>query len=140
MDDSPYQQSILALARIADEAGRLDCPHATATVDTPVCGDRVTLDVAVDGVAVAAIGHKVRGCVLCKASAAVIGRHAPGQSADALRGLAARFEAMIRHGEPAPDAWPDLAAFVPVRSVRSRHECVLLPFTALIEALTEAGL
>lgn len=139
MDDSLYQQSILALARAADGAGRLDRPDGTATVDNPVCGDRVTMDLTVDGAAVTAIRHKVRGCVLCQATAAVIGRRAPGRPADDLRALADGFDAMIRDGGPAPEAWPELAAFEPVRAVRSRHECVLLPFAALAEALTKAG-
>ena len=139
MDDSLYQQSILALARAADGAGRLDHPHATATVDNPVCGDRVTMDLTMDGTAVAAVRHKVRGCVLCQATAAVIGRRAPGQPVDDLRTLADGFDAMIRDGGPAPELWPELAAFEPLRAVRSRHECVLLPFAALAEALTKAG-
>jgi hypothetical protein len=32
-------------------------------------------------------------------------------------------------------SWPELAAFVPVHAHKSRHECVLLPFEALIRTL-----
>ena len=139
MDDNLYQQSILTLARTADGAGRIEAPQATATVDNPVCGDRVTIELSMDDDRVAAIGHTVRGCVLCMATAAVIGRHAPGLSVEALRTLADGFDAMIRDGATVPETWPELAAFTPVRNVRSRHECVLLPFTALNEALSKTG-
>jgi NifU-like protein involved in Fe-S cluster formation len=45
---------------------------------------------------------------------------------------------MIRDGGTVPDGWPDLAAFEPVRDAKSRHECVLLPFEALEQAVKEA--
>jgi nitrogen fixation protein NifU and related proteins len=35
--------------------------------------------------------------------------------------------------------WPELAAFEPVHRHKSRHDCVLLPFDALTQALEQAG-
>jgi NifU-like protein involved in Fe-S cluster formation len=40
-------------------------------------------------------------------------------------------------GEAVEPRWPELAMFVPVSAVRSRHECVLLPLEALQAALTK---
>jgi NifU-like protein involved in Fe-S cluster formation len=37
----------------------------------------------------------------------------------------------------ADDLWPELAAFTPVHAHKSRHDCVLLPFEALAQALDE---
>jgi nitrogen fixation NifU-like protein len=139
MDDSVYQRSIMDLARARHGAGPLQGAQASATADNPVCGDRVTVELSMEGVRVAALGHTVRGCMLCEATASVIGRNAPGASADDLARVRAAFEAMIREGGPAPETWPELAAFEPVRTVRSRHECVLLPFAALAEALDQAA-
>jgi nitrogen fixation NifU-like protein len=39
--------------------------------------------------------------------------------------------------EAAGRSWPELAAFAPVHAHKSRHECVLLPFEALIRALDQ---
>ncbi len=39
----------MALAHDETRAGRLDGADASATVDNPLCGDRVTLDVRLDG-------------------------------------------------------------------------------------------
>lgn len=139
MDDSLYQQTLLDLARSADGAGSPAEPQVSATVDNPVCGDRVTIELSVEGDRVAEIGHTVRGCVLCGATAAIIGRHARGMPADRLGRLREEFEAMIRDGGPTPEAWPEFAAFEPVRTARSRHECVLLPFAALAEALAKTA-
>jgi nitrogen fixation NifU-like protein len=139
MDDSLYQQTLLDLARSADGAGSLARPQASATLDNPVCGDRVTIELSLEANRVAELAHTVRGCVLCAATAGVIGRHAPGLAPDALRRLREEFEAMIRDGGPTPEAWPEFAAFEPVRTARSRHECVLLPFAALAEALAKTA-
>jgi nitrogen fixation NifU-like protein len=140
MTDSLYQDAIMAHAKAAHGAGRLEQPDGTATVDNPLCGDRVTMDVALDDQGrIARLGHKVRGCVLCSAVASVLGDHADGLTAEELHRVGTAFEAMIREGEPVPEEWPDLSAFEPVRAAKSRHECVLLPFEALEQAVKDAA-
>jgi nitrogen fixation NifU-like protein len=145
MRDDLYQQAILDLARQATGHGRLEAPQASVRVDNPLCGDRVTLDLDIADGRVSAIGHQVRGCLLCQAAAAVIGARAPGQDAAALRACTERLKQLIVGGAGAADdaaidgLWPELAAFAPVHRHKSRHECVLLPFTALGRALEQAG-
>ena len=140
MDDELYHQAIVALARQAREAARLEAASASATVSNPLCGDRATLDVAVSGHAITAIGHKVRGCLLCKAAATVITQAAPGRDAAVVRAVAGQVDAMLKAGGGMPTgAWAALAAFRPVIAHKSRHDCVLLPFQALVAALDEAG-
>ena len=139
MTDALYQRAILDLARRAGDTARLDAPQASVTVDNPLCGDRVTLDLALADGRVGAIGHKVRGCLLCQAAAAVIALRAPGETPAALAEVAARLDEAVRKGGAARDErWPELRAFAPVHPHRSRHDCVLLPFAALTQALAEA--
>lgn len=137
MNDDLYQQAIINIAREAEGAGRLDHADASVTVDNPLCGDRITLDVAMDEDRVAHVGHKVRGCLLCQAAAAVIGRHAVGLGAEALRATVADMRKILGGGAPSDHAWLELELFRPVASYKSRHECVLLPFDALNEALDQ---
>lgn len=139
MSEAIYQQAILDHARAAVGAGRLDEPDGKATVDNPLCGDRVTVEVRLDGDTIAAVAHQVRGCLLCEASASVLARHATGRPPEALRQAAREFEAMIRSGAAVPAGWPELEVFTPVRQARSRHECVLLPFQAVERAIADAG-
>lgn len=145
MKDDLYHQAILDLARQATGHGRLEAPQASVRIDNPLCGDRVTLDLEMAEDRVSAIGHQVRGCLLCQAAATVIGARAPGQSAAALRATADRLRRLIVDGAGAVDGapveglWPELAAFAPVHRHKSRHECVLLPFIALDRALERAG-
>ena len=135
MSEEIYQRIIMELSREAAGTGRLDTADATATIDNPLCGDVVTLDLRFDGDAVSEVGHRVRGCALCQAAAAVISRHAIGLSPETLRAVADASAAMIRTDAPAPAGWDEMAAFQPVRPIRNRHRCVLLPFEAMTAAL-----
>ena len=137
MIDALYDQAILQKARDATGAGRLPEPDGSAMIDNPLCGDRVTIDLTLADGKVATLGHLVRGCVLCEASAALIAEQAIGQAPAALRQAAAGIRPMLREGAAPP--WPELEIFTPVRAVRSRHDCVELPFRALTAALDKAG-
>ena len=139
MKDQLYHQAILDLAKQAGRTARLESAVASATVDNPLCGDRVTIDLDLADGRVRAVGHKVRGCLLCQAAAAAIAARAPGESPAALRGVAERLDLAIRKDPSATDGlWPELGAFAPVHAHKSRHNCVLLPFDALTEALAQA--
>src|SRR6185503_8145315 len=76
-----YQDRIVAQAKAATRAGRLEAPDATLTRDNPLCGDRITLDIRFDGKRIADLAHRVRGCLLCEAAASAIGAHAVGKTA-----------------------------------------------------------
>ena len=138
MKDDLYHRAIVDLARQAGGAARLAAPQASATVDNPLCGDRVTIDLALADGRVHAVGHKVRGCMLCQAAAVAIAARAPGETPAALHEIAGRLDQAIRQ-DPADLAslWPELRAFAPVHRHKSRHDCVLLPFKALLRALAQ---
>ncbi len=138
MPDSLYQQAILKHAKAAIGAGKLENATVEATVDNPLCGDRVTVSLALDNGTITAIGHVVRGCVLCEASASLLAQHGPGLSVEDIHSASHAFQDMIRDDGPVPENWPDLSTFEPVRAAKSRHECVLLPFEAATKALNSA--
>ena len=82
MSDQLYQDKIVALAKSKTGAGKLASPTKTARRDNPLCGDRVIIDVVVNGQGrIAEIAHQVRGCLLCQASAAALASVAVGKDA-----------------------------------------------------------
>lgn len=139
MAELPYHAAIMSAAHRASGKGRLETPDASATVDNPLCGDRVTIDIRradPGGDRVSEIGHVVRGCVLCEAAATVIVEAGTGASAADLRAASDRVRRMLEEGGPPPEGeWRKAGMFAPVRPHPSRHDCVLLPFQALLEAL-----
>lgn len=138
MSEDLYQEAIIALAKRARTQTRLEQPDRSATVDNPLCGDRITLDLALDGDRVADVGHRTRGCLLCEAAACLIAEHAPGEALSTLEGKAAVLVETFRDDAKAPaDLWPGLETLAPARRYKSRLECVTLPFQALRKALAQ---
>ena len=129
---------LVARARAAFGAGRLAAAAASITVDNPLCGDRVTLDLETGDGQVKAIGHAVKGCLLCEASAATIAEFGRDRSPAALRAMAEAAKALMKDGTPAPEQFAALRVFTPVHAAKSRRDCVLLPFEALAKALDAA--
>lgn len=139
MNDDLYHEAIMKRADRAAGDHRLSDPDASATVDNPLCGDRVTLDIRLVGQRIAEIGHRVRGCALCKASTSVIVETAPGSTASEMAAAEAELRALLVETAEESAVRPSpLAIFRPVRDYRSRHDCVLLPFEALAEAVRQA--
>jgi|DewCreStandDraft_4_1066084.scaffolds.fasta_scaffold00029_326 nitrogen fixation NifU-like protein len=134
MSERIYDEAILAEAKAQSGAGALERPAVRVEADNPLCGDRIALELAGSPSRIEALAHRTRGCLLTRAAASLIGRRAPGASTADLRAAIAELEALLATGTPAA-RWPELAMFTPVRTVRSRHDCVLLPFRALAEAL-----
>lgn len=139
MSDDLYHRAILEAAAAAVGAGSLPSPHGRASIDNPLCGDRVDVEVRMSGARVSALAHRVRGCVLCEAAASLIGECALGASAPEVAEVGRRVNAMLEgtgtHFEP---PWEALGMFRPARDFRSRHECVTLAFEALAAALADA--
>jgi nitrogen fixation NifU-like protein len=137
--DALYHQALVGLARAARGAGRLGDAGGTGSRENPLCGDRVAVDVRLGGGRVAAFAQRTRGCLLCEAAASLLGGAVPGRTPAEVVEARAVLSAMLREGAPAPGGpFAELAVFSPVREARSRHECVLLPFDALIDALSRA--
>jgi len=134
MNDELYQARIVALAKSKAGAGKLTAPTKSARRDNPLCGDRVTIDVRLDNGKIAEIAHQVRGCLLCQASAVALASSAVGRDATGVAEL--RHDAERAIGREAGTAHPPFDAFEPVAGHKSRHECVLLPFEALQDALS----
>ncbi|NBB70862.1 MAG: iron-sulfur cluster assembly scaffold protein [Alphaproteobacteria bacterium] len=132
--DALYGDALRALAEAGRASGRLAAADATATVDNPLCGDRVTLDVALDGDRIAAVGHEVKGCLLCEAAAAVVAAEACGHGRAEIAAWPAQVKAYLKATD-APAPFDGLDAFAPARRFRSRHRCVSLAFEALARAL-----
>jgi len=131
MNADLYQAQILRAARDSGDIGRLERPLASLSVDNPLCGDRVVLDVQTRELWVSAIGFEVRGCLLCEAAAWVLASAGIGLSLDELDSGQRAVRAVLAGSALADRRWQSLDMFAPVASHRSRHRCVLLPFEAL---------
>ncbi len=124
MSDALYSQRIKELA--ARPELRLDSPDVSATLDNPLCGDRVTIEAKIENGLPVEIGRAVKGCLLCRASAALLAEQ--GQAAPDVESI----RRMLKGRESF--SIPGWEIFAPVSGYKSRHDCVLLPLEALAKA------
>jgi NifU-like protein involved in Fe-S cluster formation len=135
-----YNRDILRLAASIPHLERLGAPQASATRRSPVCGSQVTVDVVTgDDGRIAAIGQEVRACALGQASAALMGAHAIGRTAEEIAAARDRLAAFLAGTTDDPGDWPGLAVFRDARPFTARHPSILLAFEAAAEAATCAG-
>jgi nitrogen fixation NifU-like protein len=134
-----YHKEILRLASEAHGAGRLPRVDATASTDNPLCGDRITIDVELEDERIKAIGFDAKACLLCQASASLLGRQAIGKTHADIESARAALADFLRAGHEDADGG-QFAVFAPVRAYKIRHRCLLLPFEALLAALAAVRL
>ena len=135
MSDPLYKKALLRLAADATGAGRLPNPDTTGVGHNPACGDRVTVDLAIEDGRITGIAHDTKACVLAQASASILGGAAMGLSRDEIAALHQSVSVMLAEGAEAPAApFNAYAAFDGVAEHRSRHRCVLLPIEAVLKA------
>ncbi|MBI3678457.1 MAG: iron-sulfur cluster assembly scaffold protein [Proteobacteria bacterium] len=135
MSDPLYRKEVLRLAADAHGAGRLTGPHRTGVAHNPTCGDKVSVDLALDaGGHIAALAHETKACVLSQASASILGRDLKGLTRAEVEKLRADVSAMLTGGSAPASPFDAYSAFDGVAEVKSRHRCVLLPIEAVLKA------
>jgi NifU-like protein involved in Fe-S cluster formation len=140
MAETLYNMHILRLAAAIPHDGRLDNPQASSARRSPVCGSRVTVDVNVDGQGrISALGQEVRACALGQASAALMGAHAIGRSAQELAVARDALAAFLNGEKDSPGDWPGLEIFGPARAHKARHASIMLAFQVVAEACAIAA-
>ncbi len=140
MTDDLYPRDMLRAASDVRYAGNLADADGTATLDNPFCGDRVSFDVTLDDRhRIKAVRHRVKACVLCQASAALLSEQAAGHTGPEIAGLGDTLLAGLKRGDGSLLAEaPAFDLFASVAPHRSRFACVLLPFETL-EAAAKAA-
>ncbi|MET4590047.1 Fe-S cluster assembly sulfur transfer protein SufU [Arthrobacter sp. 754] len=146
--DQLYQQIILDHSKSRHGSGLAATP-APAGASTgqshqlnPVCGDEVTLRVAVEDGKVAQISWDGAGCSISMASASVLSELAEGLSVAELHGIIDSFREVLRsrgkiHADP--EILGDAAAFEGVARYAARVKCAMISWVAAEDALNQAA-
>jgi NifU-like protein involved in Fe-S cluster formation len=130
-----YNRDILRLAASIPHLGRLDRPQASVEKNSPLCGSRVIVDLALNAEGrVIAVAQEVKACALGQASASLMGAHAVGRSRAELEEARDTLAAFLAGEREDPGDWPGLAIFAEARRYPARHASILLAFEAAAEA------
>lgn len=139
MDAPLYNTEILRLAASIPYHERLAAPMASSEKRSPICGSRVTVDIAVDAEGrVSELGMLVRACALGQASASLMAAQAIGKSAEDLAEGRDALTAWLAGERNDPPDWPGLDVFTPALAVTARHPSIRLAFEAAAEAAAAA--
>jgi nitrogen fixation NifU-like protein len=133
---SLYQALVLEHGNHPRREGTLEGATHEARQTNPLCGDRVILRLTVADGVVQSLRFEVRGCLITKASASLMGEVVEGQRVEEARALATKLEALAR--APSPPTADELGPLAPLAAVRefpARVACVELPWRALVTAL-----
>jgi len=135
MMDTLYSKALLRLAADAHGAGRLERADARIDAASPICGDRIHLDVLLIKGAIAALAHETRDCVITQASISLLAKAAPGMDLAALVLAEVQLETWFAGGPGPEGSLSEFGVFADLKDHPARQACVMLPFKAAIKAL-----
>ena len=146
--DQLYQQIILdhSKARHGSGLAETQVPDGASTGQShqlnPVCGDEVTLRLAVEDGRVAQVAWDGAGCSISMASASVLTDLAEGLTVAELHEVIDSFRDVLRsrgkvHADP--ELLGDAAAFEGVARYAARVKCAMISWVAAEDALNQAA-
>src|SRR6185436_12062680 len=90
----------------------------------PLCGDRVDVDLRLEGDRIRAIRFRARGCAIAQASASIMTELMLNKTVEEARAMVARLEALLAKDNTEHDAALD--PLLGVRQFRGRAQCATL--------------
>ncbi len=135
-----YQEVILDHARKPRNFGKPAPCNREAEGYNPLCGDRVTIYILVEGDAIQEVCFEGTGCAISLASASLMTEMLKGKSVDEARALFGRFhDAMTGDGANNMDTLDKLAVLSGVREFPMRVKCATLAWHTFTAALDQAS-
>ena len=129
-----YQEVILDHNRRPRNFGPLPAANRSAEGHNPLCGDRVTVYLDVEGDRIQDVSFEGAGCAISTASASLMTEALKGRSLEEARTLFHGFHELVTKGDEGEDLGK-LAVFTGVREYPMRVKCATLAWHTLMAAL-----
>lgn len=139
--DALYTSAVLAHNRAPRRHGDLAGAVLHALGHNASCGDRIEVDVALDGGRVVDWRFRGEACAVAIAAASMLDALPLGNDGDGLRRLRERIDGLIAGADPVAN-YADLGELAPLSALRSfpaRRKCALLPIATLCAAVERQG-
>ena len=133
--DDLYQDVIIDHNNRPRNFRRLEEPSFSLEGYNPLCGDRISLDVRLEGDRIADIGFIGSGCAISRASSSMMTERVKGKTKEEVEEIFEAFHQMVTR-EPgadfdADDKLGDLEALSGVPQFPVRVKCAVLPWHTL---------
>ena len=131
-----YQEVILDHNRKPHNFRAIESPTARQEGYNPLCGDRLTLYLTLDGDVIRDVAFQGSGCAISKASASLMTDALKGKTVEQARALFDQFHAMITSNPETPPAdLGKLSVFAGVREFPTRIKCASLAWHTMKAAV-----
>jgi len=130
-----YQEVILDHSRKPRNFHVLAGANRSAEGHNPLCGDRFTVFLKLDGGVIQDISFQGSGCAISKASASMMTDQLKGKSVAEAEKLFGQYQQMVTTGPADGEALGKLRAFSGVRQFPMRVKCAILPWHAMLAGL-----
>jgi nitrogen fixation protein NifU and related proteins len=133
-----YQEVILDHNKRPRNFRKIEAPSRTAKGHNPLCGDRLTLYLQLEGDRIADVAFEGTGCAISKASASMMTDALKGRTIDEARAMFDRFHALVTSSTDTPtptEGLGKLAVFGGVREYPARVKCASLAWHTLKAAV-----
>ncbi len=134
-----YRDVILDHNRKPRNFGVLTPADATVEGFNPLCGDRLTVRLKMDGEQISDIRFEGQGCAISTASASLMTEAVKGKSRAEALGLFDRVHHLLTDDAASSDELGKLAALSGVREYPARVKCASLCWHTLVSALKTAA-
>jgi nitrogen fixation NifU-like protein len=140
-----YQDIILDHGRHPRNFRKIEQPTHLAHGHNPLCGDRVTVYLSLDGDHIADVAFEGRGCAISTAAASLMTEVLKGKTLEDARALFMHFRARVTGGDPAelPEPLAEeadrLEPLTGVKAYPARVKCATLSWHAFEAALKNGG-
>ena len=128
--DDLYRRVIMDHYKTPRNKGRFADGAVTVELNNPTCGDRIELQLVVEGDIVKNAKFTGEGCSISMASASMMTDAVKGKRFDEALQLAENFSALMK-GEPVEFEYEDIEALSGVNKFPARIKCATLGWNAL---------
>lgn len=135
-----YQEMLLDHHKKPRNYGKPENVNRQADGHNPLCGDRVTIYLVLNGDVIEDIGFEGNGCAICTASTSIMTESVKGRNLEEVEAVFERFRDLVTSD---PDSEVDaeslgkLAIFAGVREFPVRIKCATLSWHTLHAALKD---
>ena len=130
-----YQEVILDHSRKPRHFHVLPEANRAAEGNNPLCGDRYTIYLKLEGDVIRDISFQGSGCAISKASASMMTDELKGKTVADARRYFSQYQNMVRTGNMDEEAMGKLCAFAGVHHFPMRVKCAILPWHAMLAGL-----
>jgi nitrogen fixation NifU-like protein len=133
-----YQDKILSLAAENKKSLPIENFNRSYEMKNPLCGDEVKVRIKLLNNQIDDISTIVRGCALCEASAGLTVKLFKKSEMPNSNFIEEFLNWLEYKNQNLSNSLPqEMNIFTPIRDIKNRHKCIIMPFEATIKSIKE---